>query len=169
MARRRTRRVSSRQLRRKFVWHREFGELVVGTTGVGGVDLLATYRSLPGATHVGATVMRIRGFIVPQSAVEAAGTIGFRIDQQNEDPTETDNVPALQPDLDWMGWLPWMLTSDTPNVSATWNAQANQWAVDIKSNRMLEELQETLWMFFDRPTAGTVTYNYNLSIGLKLP
>lgn len=168
MARRSSRRGFNRQVRRKFVWDRVFG--AVPTTAYG-VDLLAPFRGQPGATHLGATIMRIRGYIYPDSVSDTQlGTIGFRIDSWNEDPADVDNSPSLQPDEDWMGWLPFNKPPGVPETfPATWNAQASPWAVDIKSNRKLEELNQTLWMFVDQPAGNENNYSYNLSIGLKLP
>lgn len=172
MARRRGSRGFARQVRRKFVWDRTFGNLVVSESGALGVDLLAAFRDQPGATHLGATITRIRGHILPVGAVDGpdliGGTIGFRIDSWNEDPTDTTNAPTQQPDEDWMGWMPFVNSASAP-VQASWNYQANQWAVDIKAQRKLEELNQTLWMFVERPAGNTVTYHYNLSVGLKLP
>ena len=60
MARYRRRAGFSRQVRRKFV------EQGTGAAGIGtvGADLLAPFRAQPGATHLGATIMRIRGYVV---------------------------------------------------------------------------------------------------------
>ena len=63
MARYRRRAGFSRQVRRKFVWNRAIGAAGIGTVGV---DLLAPFRAQPGATHLGATIMRIRGYVVPR-------------------------------------------------------------------------------------------------------
>ena len=177
MARRRGRGFR-RQVQRKFVWDRTFGFLPTTSAGPFGVDLLAGFRGQPGATHLGATVTRIRGVIYPElsTPLEGAfllGRIGFRIDSWNEDPAELTNQPQEQPDEDWMGWLPYFIdgsqTPNSPNV-ATWNSQANAWAVDIKSQRKLEELNQTLWMFVSAPPgADAINYNYDLSVGLKLP
>ena len=136
-------------------------------------------RSQPGATHLGATVTRIRGYVWPDAVGgEApanpylAGAIGFRIDAWNEDPLDVDNNPFAQPDEDWMGWLPYFhyrpVGADLRS-EITWNAQASPYAVDIKAQRKLEELNQTLWMFFTPPGEGVITYNWDLSIGLKLP
>ena len=101
-----------------------------------------------------------------------AGAIGFRIDAWNEDPLDVDNNPFAQPDEDWMGWLPYFhyrpVGADLRS-EITWNAQASPYAVDIKAQRKLEELNQTLWMFFTPPGEGVITYNWDLSIGLKLP
>lgn len=164
-----------RQVRRKFVWDRTQGFAAAPATS--GVDLLANYRSQPGATHVGATIMRIRGYIYPDPDAGVPtftrGAIGFRIDSWNESATGTAglaNSPFAQPDEDWMGWLPyfWEL-GPTVQTFATWNPQASVYAVDIKANRKIEELNQTLWMFFTAPSAGNTTYNWDLSVGMKLP
>lgn len=170
MARRRSRGFQ-RQVRRKFVWNRAIGASGIGTVGV---DLLAPFRAQPGATHLGATVMRIRGYVVPSDAfgtAGAAGNIGMRIDSWNEDPADTDNQPILQPDEDWLAWLPWTTAANGGGnqLHVTWNQQASAWTVDIKSARKLEELNQTLWMFTDQPAGADRDLYYNLSIGLKLP
>ena len=167
----------NRQVRRKFVWDRTRG--FASSPDAYGVDLLANFRSQPGATHLGATVTRIRGYVWPDAVGgEApanpylAGAIGFRIDAWNEDPLDVDNNPFAQPDEDWMGWLPYFhyrpVGADLRS-EITWNAEASPYAVDIKAQRKLEELNQTLWMFFTPPGEGVITYNWDLSIGLKLP
>lgn len=156
-----------RQVRRKFIWDRHAGS--IATTGFG-VDLLAPFRAQPGATHLGATIMRIRGFVYPNSVSDTKiGVIGFRVDSWNEDPTDSQNQPSVQPDEDWLGWLPFFQEPGAPlEGTATWNQQASPWAVDIKANRKLEELNQTLWMFVDQPDTNQNDYSYNLSIGMKL-
>ena len=71
-----------------------------------------------------------------------------------------------------MGWLPYFhyrpVGADLRS-EITWNAQASPYAVDIKAQRKLEELNQTLWMFFTPPGEGVITCNWDLSIGLKLP
>ena len=72
MARRRGRGFR-RQVQRKFVWDRTFGFLPTTSTGPFGVDLLAGFRGQPGATHLGATVTRIRGVIYPELSTPLEG------------------------------------------------------------------------------------------------
>lgn len=172
MATRTRRRGGSRRFQRKFVWDRTFGSIAGPDTGA---DLLAPFRSQPGATHLGATIMRIRGYIIPSDAfgtVAGAGIAGIRVDTWNEDPAEPSNQPVLQPNADWMAYLPWNLsavaTTDRFTGSATWNDQASLWTVDVKSNRKLEELNQTLWLFGDQNGGGDRSYFYHLSIGMKL-
>lgn len=170
MARMARRRVGRANQRRKFVWDRTFGALEAPNTGE---DLLAGFRSQPGGTHLGATVTRIRGYIIPSEAfstVAAAGVAGIRVDTWNEDPAEPDNQPVNQPDADWMAWLPWNVgaTATAKDMQVSWNHNASLWTVDIKAQRKLEELNETLWLFGDQDGGATRSYFYNLSIGLKL-
>lgn len=157
-----------RSPRRKFIWDRTFGTTAAGATGV---DLLAPFRTQPGASHLGATIMRVRGYVLPLEAgtsTAAAGVAGIRVDTWNESTTEPANQPVLQPDADWMAWLPWNILTNSTHPVVTWNFQASPWAVDVKSNRKLEELNETLWLFLDQNGGATRQYAYHLSIGMKL-
>lgn len=173
MARRRRNFGSRRAHARKFVWDRTVGS-VIATAGTGpfGVDLLEGFRNEPGGTHLGATIMRVRGYIKPIGAGGAdpvLGVAGLRVDTWNEDETDPTNQPTTQPDADWMAWLPFDFPAfEGSQGLATWNLYASPFAVDVKSNRKLEELNETLWLFLTAPGAGTITYDYNLSVGLKL-
>lgn len=167
-----SRRPARRTQPRKFVWDRTFGTISGPDTGA---DLLAPFRSQPGATHLGATIMRIRGYIIPSDAhgtPAGAGILGMRVDTWNVDPEAPENQPVLQPNADWMAYLPWNLsavaTTDRMTGSATWNGQASLWTVDVKANRKLEELNQTLWLFGDQNGGGTRSYFYHLSIGMKL-
>lgn len=171
MARRRSRGFA-RQQRRKFVWHREIGAFTVSAPPTTyGVDLLAGFRALPGATHLGATVMRVRGYIVPEIVDPQPNedlVAGLRIDTWDQ-PVDTNDVsPYMGPDEDWMGWFPYLNPAGFPS-DVTGNVYASPFAVDVKSNRKLEELNETLWLFGSGPGGTSATYIFNLSIGLKLP
>lgn len=171
MARYRRRGNYSRSQRRKFIWVRKFGQLAVGSGTVNGVDLLEDFRNTPGATHLGATVMRVRGYTIPlapgSSGARLGGTIGLRIDSTSMDPTLPANAPTGVAEEDWMAWLPY-LRDTSIDVSSSWNSYANQWAVDVKSNRRVEELDQTLWMLSSPAGSDDISYQYNLSIGLKL-
>lgn len=159
-----------RTQRRKFVWDRVAGSIPGPATGA---DLLANFRDQPGATHLGATIMRVRGYVIPSETLGTtggAGIVGMRVDTWNEPVSEPTNQPIQQPDADWMAWLPWNIgAGEGARMQTSWNENASLWTVDVKSNRKLEELNETLWLFGDQPAEGNRTYFYNLSIGLKLP
>lgn len=168
MVTRARRRFSGRRNGRKFIWHRTIGSF---TNPVIGADLLSAFRSEPGATHLGATITRIRGYVkaTPTGAGTNTGGIhAFRVDSWNEDASAPANQPQLMPDEDWLGWLPWEGASAT-NFFANSDPGVSVWAVDLKAQRKLEELNQTLWLFTALPTTGTYTVNWNLSIGMKLP
>ncbi len=172
MARRRSRGFQ-RQVRRKFIWDRVQGSMPVGQGGPFAADLLADFRNQPGATHVGATVMRVRGYIRPvnyDTGPNVGGIFGMRVDSWNSDPIADSMSPIAQPEEDWMAWLPWSADQITANEAvASWNSQASVWAVDVKAGRKIEELHQTLWLCTTAPAQGTQTVVYDLSIGLKLP
>ena len=173
MARRGRTRGFQRQVRRKFVWDRTSAAPTIGQGGPFAVDLLSAFRSQPGATHLGATVMRVRGYIRPvlfDTGPNVGGVVGMRIDSWNEAVTDDALAPTAQPNEDWMAWLPWSGDQIAANDSvASWNSQASVWAVDVKASRKLEELNQTLWLCTTAPTQGTMVLIYDLSVGLKLP
>lgn len=172
MARRYRSKGYARQQRRKFVWDRTFDAPVIGQGGPFAVDLLQQFRNQPGATHLGATVMRVRGYIRPiltDSFPGAGGVFGMRVDSWNEEVTADELSPVAQPDEDWMAWLPWAgLDTAVNNTVASWNPQSSVWAVDVKAGRKLQELNQTLWLCTTAPSQGTMTMEYDLSVGLKL-
>ena len=64
-----------------------------------------------------------RGFDV----TGGAGVCGIRVDTWNTDVTDLNNQPFLQPDYDWMAWLPWNVGATGPTVprtNITWNQYA---------------------------------------------
>ena len=66
-------------------------------------------------------------------------------------------LPAARLRLD--GLAPWNVGATGPTVprtNITWNQYASEWAVDVKSNRKLEELNETLWLSETRPVLESV-------------
>lgn len=173
--------------RRMFVWARSAMAVPVGesTAGIGFVDLLNSVRARYGGKEfVGATVMSVRGYVKPTGDGPYGGRIGLRICNEGDIPdpagTGTGNVddgpgdgaePGGNPEADWMAFLPFLQTPDGAATPATWNHAANPWAVDIRSNRRMEELGQTLGLFADvdsqtAPEGAQVVYD--LSVGLKL-
>ena len=152
---------------RQFVWWREFGTLTLGG-GAGntfGVDLLAAYRATAGSSQTGSTVMRVRGYIHPNiaSGSTANGTFGLIVDSTGTPLTELSTRPESRPTEEWLGWLPWFSPTGHTVDEATWNSP---WTVDIKANRKVGELGQSLFLFVSS-FPGAVEVNYNLSIGLK--
>jgi len=157
---------------------------VLPEVNAGGANLLADFQTEYGAQLLGATVMRIRGYIYPQFATAAptgdvVGQSAFGIIVEEDDElTEgggVGNQPFERPHDDWLAWLPWsgVLSDAGPvgNLPATWNSHANFWAVDIKSARRIEELGQGLhlWADFSELPETDPSAVYDLSIGLKLP
>lgn len=179
MAYGRGRRRARRAPRREFEWSRSQG--FVGSSadpgGVHGVDLLAFYRSQPNGNHLAATITRVRGWIYPDwdpgVPTFQIANAGLRIANFDEDATDVSNAPINGPDEDWLGWFPTMRDAQTdtsgslPNGTITWN-EGGYFAVDVKAARKLNGRQRSLWLFCDPPAAGTIFWNYNLSVGMKL-
>ena len=92
-------------------WDRTFGQFGAGDVGA---DLLAPFRGQPGATHLGATVMRIRGYIVPSEVFDVtggAGVCGIRsIRETRTSPTSTTSPSCSPTTTGWPGsrgtWVP---------------------------------------------------------------
>ena len=111
------RRTSKRAPLRKFVWARTVGTLSGPDTV--GVDLLEDFQSEYGAQLLGATVMRIRGYIVPDMGLiepgnRVGGHFGFIVEQDQELADQAiENLPISRPHDDWLGWLPWQLRGAT--------------------------------------------------------
>lgn len=177
MARRRTNGRRRAPLR-KWVWARS---RATGQEPDVPINLLEQFQTEYGAQLLGATVMRIRGYCEPFFSVAAPGNtiargvFGFIVEDDNELLTpEPSDLPAARPHDDWLAWLPWSASGQDPGPAAngltTWNSQSSMYAVDIKSARKIEELGQGLhlWPQLEAPGA-TVTFTYDLSVGLKLP
>lgn len=180
MARYSTRRRGTRRAPlRKFVWARTTGTL--SEPGTRGADLLDVFQTEYGAQLLGATVMRIRGYLIPDltSALTPGlitGHVGIIVEQDQELTDQAvENTPSARPHDDWMAWLPFLLDNNqqaglqAPG-NASWNAEAHPWGVDIKSNRKIEELGQGLHIWYDTVSGdATTNVHYDFSVGLKLP
>lgn len=159
---------------RKFVWARSFGFLG-SDTGQFGVDLLGNFQQEYGAQLVGATVVRIRGFISPgQTPLQGTygGVYGIIVDTDNTILDDSRNAVEQREHDDWLAYLPYTIqgVENRPGNVATSNANANEWAVDIKSSRKVQELGQSLFLFRETPSLGSAPgMEWHLSIGLKLP
>jgi len=157
--------------RRKFVWARH---TLVGATIASGVpvkvNLLAQFEAAYGANLLGATITRIRGYIVAGNNISPTATgqltVGVRIGADSEVSAD-NNDPVTQPYLDWMLWEPFVYQS-LPADRQTSDSVALSREIDVKSQRKLEELNQELAVWI--AAAGTsFAYSWNLSIGIKLP
>ena len=71
-----------------------------------------------------------------------------------------------------MGWLPYFhyrpVGADLRS-EITWNAQASPYAVDIKGTEEAGRAEPDSLDVLRSSREGVITYNWDLSIGLKLP
>lgn len=171
MARTRKRGGYYRGPKRKFIWHREAGGFQPSADPPAfGSDLLALFRDQPGATHLGATVMRVRGWIYPivtDPPPQQELIAGLRVDTWDQ-AVDTNRVSPFQGfDEDWMAWFPYY-NPEGIGTNVTGNIYASPFAVDVKANRKIEELNQTLWLFGSDSSGTSTSWIYNLSIGMKL-
>lgn len=174
----------SRVPRRQFVWARSAG--VIGLVGGGqnsfAQDLLASVRVRFGESVLrGATVMGIRGYARPNN--QGSGVpIRFRLAVRVADDGEIDDEPVDQrelapffsPESDWMLFHQALIIGEQAAPAAASSSRGTDWAVETQAARKFTELGQTLAVFADYAnTDGTPidtgSYDYDFSIGLKLP
>lgn len=173
--------------RRMFVWARSSGSLVAGegaTPPTGGVDLLQSVRErYGGAEFRGATVVTVKGYLKPDDQGVGGGFTGrtaMRVGPEGDPNVAPADIGRMgpgapgvglqedsSPEYDWMGWFPHAITEGDASPPASWNRAASPWGIDLQSARRMEELGQSLLMFYSSGTAGTAVL-YDLSIGIKL-
>jgi len=163
--------------RRKLIWARQ--QQIVQDIGAGAaVDLLASYRALGGDT-LGCSIARVRIDIQYEfGAVSDEGdftTFGVIVDQLQADLTEVPRPgEGSEPHADWMYWRTHMATgSGVLLTDGTPGGQVQtSFEVDIRAQRKMEELQETLYLVV-QPSASQVLagvdFAYGSSVLLRLP
>lgn len=174
----------SRVPRRQFVWARKAG--VIGLVGGGAnafvQDLLDGVRVRYGdAVLRGATVMGIRGYARP-NAQGSGVPIRFRFAVRVADTGEIDDTiadqreiaPFFSPESDWMLFHQSLVIGEQAVASPASSSRGSEWAVETQASRKFAELGQTLAVFADfQNTNGTPidtgNFDYDLSIGLKLP
>lgn len=165
--------------RRKLIWARSLG-LDFGTpipAAGTAVDLLANFRT-DGGSSLGATVTRVRIDLDLVWTIDAATAIPFNqlavgviVDQLQADQTEVPR-PGVEEHADWMLWRRAGAVPDFSALTGTAGATINtHHSFDVRSQRKVEELGQTLWMVLDPTYTGSniVTANANASVLLKLP
>jgi hypothetical protein len=166
MARIRSRaRVSRETTRRKFIWARTSASGSQGADSIGRTDMLANFESLYGAELIGCTVVRIRGIIAITSDTELELMAFAAMVEPNPVGTlETGEGPLARPYAPWMLYEPFTTLGD--NTGAVSSRM-----IDVKASRKIDELDEQLSLYFQTPSgnAGSVSYTYTLSLGIKLP
>ncbi len=153
--------------RRKLVWARRLVSPAAGTPFA--VDLLSGFRDANGgAQPVGSTITRVRGTVQFTHSGPAAADTGIAwglvVDRVGLTAGEVPD-PYIDPYADWMGWgfIPTSIDGGGATVTASKE-------IDVKSQRKMEELGETLWMTFtDNPALSSAQVFVQMSILLRLP
>jgi hypothetical protein len=159
---------------RKFVWARaEAATAAVAPGGFQVTSALAVFETVLGASLIGATITRVRGVIcmiptITASTTALRGRMGMRVDPKLGTSTVTDGVYGSEHG-DWMAWWPLQCGAGAVNTIQTGQTSCRE--VDVRSMRRLDELDETLDLWFGAPAgnATNVSFVYDLSIGIKLP
>lgn len=162
MAARRTRSYRRTAPKRRLFWARTHGlqDLTTADSASTG-DLLNDFQTQYGADLFGFTVTRIRGHI----SVQVAGqpdvsspynlSYGIRVDDESEitggtDANQQDRLPANDPFADWMYIRNlWAIAPGSTSVepSPTTQLFQNRVEIDIRSQRRLDELGQSLFQY----------------------
>lgn len=171
--------------RRKLIWARSLDlyqpPAALPAAGTA-VDLLAQFRADGGST-LGCTVTRIRMDLSYQISNPGAVNltsqdmlaVGIIVDQLQANQAEVPR-PGVEEHADWMYWRRRAYTTNdfsaVPYGTGTAPVYLMTEQIDVKSQRKLEELGETLWCVLD-PSYSTgapiVGVNVNCSVLLRLP
>jgi hypothetical protein len=163
---------------RQFIWARYATSLIVPTEGGINRDILEDFEAEYGADLVGATVVRIRGIIALSTPSGEQGSdvvvaAGIRVYGERNTPSNSDNLasepgPFSGPHADWMMYKPIFMGTTLGYVE-------REVEIDVKANRKIEELGQSLMISLEQDSAASTAANtaydafVNLSLGLKLP
>ena len=161
--------------RRKVVWADLHLDTTVAVGSFINTDLLAQFAALPGASTVGATVVRthIRTWVTSPVVVGDGLTDALIVDQLDEVVGAPGALltaahvltPTLQPNADWM-----LLREQNAHPGYSFTSPNNQWETDIKSKRKLHEVGDTLiYNIENRDASATVSITLHSRVLLMLP
>ena len=155
--------------RRRLVWSRSRNVFVgVGTSG-DGVDLLTQFRSAAeyGAQPIGTTITRVRGRLILQETTATPTNdffgLGLVVEDRNATSAEVPK-PFADDHVDWLAWLPFARFGQDGITGL-----AVSWEIDVRSQRKLDEVGQTLWLTMDAAVTSTWSATVVLSVLLKLP
>lgn len=187
MARRMIRRSSGRSRRRSLQWAREFvaQQQFTPTNSAVFDDLLSDFQTVLGADANGTTVTRIRGEVGLQWNLAAGASPAFRsIDLGirvadvaplvGTDAEQIQYLPTSRPYSDWMFARRFLVTGTAVDAPADARVNAIKYVdIDIKSQRRVDELQQSLFAFTGTglavPAGETASIAYDLHILLRKP
>jgi hypothetical protein len=139
------------------------------------VDLLSAFAAIPGASTVGATVVRthIRTWVTTAVVNGDGLTDALIVDQVDETVAGPGALltaahilsPTPQPNADWM-----LLREQNAHPGYSFWGPNNQWETDIRSKRKLHELGDTLlYVIENRDATATVGITFHSRVLLMLP
>ena len=140
----------------------------VGTSG-DAVDLLTQFRSAAeyGAQPMGVTITRVRGRVILSETTTVKTNDGFVwglvVEDRNSTAAEVPK-PLADDHVDWMAWTP--LARSGPDGLT---GEFSSWEIDVKAQRKLDEVGQTLWLSMDTAVTSTWSATFFLSVLLKLP
>lgn len=156
--------------RRRLIWARSH----VGTTNTAlvasagtSVNLLAAFEASYGAQLLGCTVMRVRGTIAAQNA-SASFTLNTAVGLQvaADDLTAAQLDPFARLNDDWMYWDTLLANQNI----ATELAHVDNYKIDVRAKRKIDELGDTLWLGLRNvSTVTSVNLVYAFSVLVALP
>lgn len=187
MARRRTF-SRGRGSRRKMVWVRAHDSLTVAAAIAPAlaaptrVDLLSAFEASLGASPIGATVVRTRGYMTVTDVDPVANAvIAFRatayVGNNNEverGPDSNDNsFDQLSENKDYFLFEPFIFP-ETESVAQWGGGDPTTRMIDVKSSRKIEELNQTIILDVsaDSPNLAQTSntgFHFDLSLLLMLP
>jgi len=138
------------------------------------VDLLANYK-LDGGTSAGCTVTRIHLEMAVTSVITVADKFAWGILRGQDTDVGVNNVGTPQavahPYEDWMFWQYPAASSNTGAGPAYWQSASNVLSLDLKAQRKIPELQQTLLLIVGPQVVTTLplTVHISGSVLLKLP
>jgi len=161
--------------RRKVVWADLHLDTTVAVGNFISVDLFGAYAALPGASTVGATVVRthIRTWVTSAVVVGDGLTDALIVDQLDETVAGPGAslvaahilCPSAQPNADWM-----LLREQNAHPGYSMVGPNNQWETDIRSKRKINELGDTLlYVIENRDATATVSITFHSRVLLMLP
>lgn len=166
--------------RRKLVWARQTasGAPTTIATGQAAVfDLLATFRAANGgAVPLGSTVTRVRIDMATEyvniNGLVGCLTTGLIVDQALSAANPSTEVPEpdSEPHADWMYWRSFFrLPAGDGDLVGTASAVNVTYEIDVRSQRKMEELGESLFWVVKNSTAASHLVQVSASVLLKLP
>lgn len=178
-----------RGARRKLVWVRAHDSLTVAAAIAPAlavptrVDLLSAFEASLGASPIGATVVRTRGYMAVSDtdpvanaviAFRATAYVGNNNEVQRGPDTNDNSFDQLSENKDYFLFEPFLLDASGTSTTYTGGSDPVSRMVDIKSSRKIEELNQTLILDVsaDSPNLAATSntaFHFDLSLLLMLP